>query len=221
MFAAAKSMIEHMPAMFGLNALEPWQRFQREHPRKLADVPDAARPALQLPPTLIADAPLPKPLFEQLKEYNETIQYTNPTSKTIYTNHKSRGNLVAANLANEKIPDPVRKGEMLFVKAEQGDETFESNQVTRAPNRSPHSWRSNPLCASSCGSLLRRRCGHARRAMRNQSRRILRQRARSPTKTYSTLLGARRHFPTLSLLTTIFECPGGLASSPRRHLNTQ
>mmetsp|Transcript_12125 Transcript_12125/g.31819 ORF Transcript_12125/g.31819 Transcript_12125/m.31819 type:complete len:706 (+) Transcript_12125:1194-3311(+) len=132
-FAAAKSMIEHMPAMFGLNALEPWQRFQREHPRKLADVPDAARPAWQLPPTLIADAPLPKPLFEQLKEYNETIQYTNPTSKTIYTNHKSRGNLVAANLANEKIPDPVRKGEMLFVKAEQGDETFESNQFAATP----------------------------------------------------------------------------------------
>eukprot|EP00966_Prymnesium_polylepis_P193708 4489947-Prymnesium_polylepis.1 len=99
-------------------------------------------------PTLIADAPLPKPLFEQLKEFNETIQYTNPTSKTIYTNRKSRGNLVAANLANEKIPEPVRKSEVLFVEAEQGDETFESNQVTRAPNRSPHSWRSSPLCAS-------------------------------------------------------------------------
>lgn len=131
-FKAVKSMIEHMPGMFGPNALEPWERFKREHPRKLADVPNGALPQWQLPPLLIADAPLPKPLFEQLKEYKETIQYTNPTSKTIYTNHKSRGQVgVDANLVNERIPEPVRKGEILFVDNDGVDNvTLNSNQVS-------------------------------------------------------------------------------------------
>jgi hypothetical protein len=79
---------------------------------RLTDIKGDDHPTWQSPSLQNAEVVLPKSIHDTMKEFAETIAYTNPTSGTTLGKASIKANKVA-----EKIPAPVMKDDFLFVKA--------------------------------------------------------------------------------------------------------
>ena len=94
---AIREIHSKSPAMTGTSFLPPWEQLLSTYPTTLDMVPQEMRPAWQMPPLQGPAIEMPKHISEKLKEFNETIHYTNPIAGVcVVQRARARMSLVTA-----------------------------------------------------------------------------------------------------------------------------
>jgi urea transporter len=75
---AIREIYAKIPTLTGSAFVPAWERLLSSYPTTLDAIPQESLPEWQMPALQGATMEMPKHISEKLKEFNETIHYTNP-----------------------------------------------------------------------------------------------------------------------------------------------
>jgi len=128
---AIREIHSKIPAMTGTSFLPPWEQLLSTYPTTLDMVPQEMRPAWQMPPLQGPAIEMPKHISEKLKEFNETIHYTNPIAGQILRNAQVQTNLDEQQ--QDALAQKVEVGDKVLIQPDWTDVDEETKKAMDTP----------------------------------------------------------------------------------------